>query len=262
MKKWLCDMFGLISNIQRCSTKDGPGLRTTVFLQGCTLNCFWCHNPETIDHKPQLMFNRNKCISCGICAEPDPDFKLDTFHKAEGCPAKALTVSGKRMQDSAVLIEILKDLPFYGEEGGVTFSGGEPLLQPEFLASLLKLCKDKDLNTAVDTAGNVPWKNIGMIADLVDVFLYDIKALDTRLHKKGTGADNCLILENLKNLLDMGKRIIIRIPAIPGFNDGGELERIIQYAKRLKKDYQKSICGIETLAYHNLGEDKAQRLTN
>ncbi|MCL2816167.1 MAG: glycyl-radical enzyme activating protein [Oscillospiraceae bacterium] len=261
---------GLISNIQRCSATDGPGLRTTVFLQGCNLRCFWCHNPETISPVPQIMYNRSKCIFCGSCAAACPvgaaTFKGGRFiikkEKCESClscsgacPAAALTVSGRLTAAAEAVREIMKDAPFYGSEGGVTFSGGEPLIQPDFLFTLLKLCKTKKINTAVDTAGNVPWENFEKIINLTDIFLYDIKAVSPEIHKKGSGADNRLILGNLDRLSGTGKRIIIRVPVIPDFNEGDEISRIKKYVGDIK-----NVTDIELLPYHNLGQDKAERI--
>jgi len=162
------------------------------------------------------------------------------------------------MSAREVFAEVVKDMPFYGKDGGVTFSGGEPLVQVGFLAELLRLCKAHGINTAVDTAGCAPWANIEAVMDLTDIFLYDIKAIDPNLHKSGTERNNRMILKNLDRILQAGKNIIIRIPVIPGFNDGRELERIKTYAEG-KKIIHKNLIDIELLPYHDLGAVKYER---
>jgi len=193
------------------------------------------------------MHNKDKCIGCVSCPRD-----------ASVCPANALTVSGKEMAAGDVFAEVIKDLPFYGKDGGVTFSGGEPLVQARFLAAMLELCKASGINTAVDTAGCVPWANIESIIGLTDIFLYDIKAIDPTLHKSGTERNNRIVLKNLDRILLSEKNVIIRIPVIPGFNGGQELERIKTYANAKKHDY-KNLIDIELLPYHDLGAVKYER---
>lgn len=209
-------MIGTIFNIQRLCTDDGPGIRTTVFLKGCNLRCAWCHNPESQNEKIEPMFFRNKCIGCERCKglENDPEFRC--FHGArEFC--------GKQTTAEDVVAEALRDAPFYkASGGGVTFSGGECMLQIDFLKELLAACKAEDIHTAVDTAGNVPFERFQEILPFTDLFLYDVKCIDSEKHRTYTGVGNKLILENLKKLLASDKDVWIRIPVIGGVNDTEE----------------------------------------
>ena len=218
-------MQGVVFNIQRHSIHDGPGIRTTVFLKGCNLRCLWCQNPESIDRNPQLQFYPQKCIGCGECRKVGDDIK----EKAAVCNAEALVLRGKIMTVDEVMFEVDKDRDYYKSSGGgVTFSGGEPLLQADFLKSLLIECKNRGYNTAVDTAGNVLWQTIESVMPYVDLWLYDVKLLDSDKHKNATGVSNETILNNLRKISSVaGSNIIIRVPVIPGINDEvGELENI------------------------------------
>ena len=193
---------GIVSNIQRFSLDDGPGIRTTIFLKGCNLACKWCHNPECIQSGKSLQFNAVQCVFCGACVSACPHhchvLKDGRHHLdrtacarcmacAAHCPARALAVNGRELSDDEVLCAILRDHTFYKSSGGgVTFSGGEPLLQPDFLVALLKKCKQNGLHTAVDTAGNVSWNIFEEIMPLVDLFLFDVKAATPQVHKNAT----------------------------------------------------------------------------
>ena len=243
-------------DIARNSYVDGPGIRTTVFFKGCNLHCAWCHNPESQSAKPQMMFYKHKCTGCGKCKEKCPNAleKCDLCSKCTlYCPHDAREICGKEYAVDAVLREILKDKSFYeASGGGVTFSGGECMLQIEFLTEVLKACKENGIHTAVDTAGHVPYERFEKILPYTDLFLYDVKCFDSEKHKQYTGVRNELILENLKNLLATDTPVWIRIPIIPTVNDTEE--EIQQF-----KDYIFS-CGkpekIELLPYHAMGEHK------
>lgn len=244
----------IIFDIQRNSFVDGPGIRTTVFFKGCNLRCKWCHNPESQSFEKQMMFYKDKCTGCGKCREVCPNHleKCDFCGKCElYCPTDARKICGREYTIEEVFAEIIKDKSFYDNSGGgVTFSGGECMLQPDFLYEILKKCKNAGIHTAVDTAGNVPWESFEKILPFTDLFLYDIKALSPELHKIGTGVSNELILENLKKLSGRAD-IIIRIPVIGGYNDNEtELKQIAEYLKEIK------IVKAEPLPYHAMGKHK------
>ena len=243
-----------IFDIQRGSFVDGPGIRTTVFFKGCNLRCKWCHNPESQSPKKQILFYKDKCIGCEKCKSICP-YNLESCEFcgkcALFCPNDARAICGKEYTIEEVLKEILKDKDYYGQNGGATFSGGECMLQIDFLEEILKSCKENGVHTAVDTAGNVQWEYFERILPYTDLFLYDIKCLSEDLHKNGTGVSNRLILENLKKLSKNSAEIIVRIPVIPQFNASlEEMKRIADFLKNL------SIRKIETLPYHSLGEHK------
>lgn len=261
-------MKGLIFNIQRFSIHDGPGIRTTVFFKGCSLRCFWCHNPESIHPHPQIQLFLQKCIGCGKCFEICPvgahcmidgervflrELCRNCGKCAEICYADALVLAGKWLTAREVMDEVEKDKPFYeNSDGGVTISGGEPLLQADFARALLEECKKEGLHTVVDTAGNVPWEAFEKVLPFTDLFLYDLKAADEEFHRHVTGAGNARILDNLKKLANSDKNIWIRIPIIPGVNDKvEEMEKLLMIIKELKQ-----IEYVELLPFHRLGEGK------
>lgn len=253
-------MKAQIFDIERNSFVDGPGIRTTVFFKGCNLNCRWCHNPESQSQKSQIMFYKDKCVGCGKCKEICPnDFqKCDFCGKCTiYCPVDARKICGKTYTVEDVFGEIIKDKLFYeNSNGGITFSGGECMLQIDFLFEILKKCKENNIHTAIDTAGNVPFHYFEKIMDHTDLFLYDIKCFSKELHKKGTGISNEQILSNLKKLSNkFNGDIIIRIPVIGGFND--ELDEMLKIKEFLKDISFKSI---EFLEYHKMGEGKYSSL--
>ncbi len=246
----------IISDIQRFCMHDGPGIRTTVFFKGCPLRCAWCHNPETQSDKKELLFYENKCIGCGICGACGNVACTACGECAENCPTGAREVVGKEYTAQELYNEIRKDIAFYGDKGGVTFSGGECMLQIEPLTQVLKMCKKNGIHTAVDTAGYVPFENFEKILPFTDLFLYDVKIFDSAKHKQYTGVDNARILSNLKRLFEAGARIWIRIPIIPTVNDS------VEEMKQIKAFLD--ACGkpekAELLPYHPMGESKKQAL--
>ena len=242
-------------DIERNSFVDGPGIRTTVFFKGCNLKCAWCHNPESQSTKPQMMFYRDKCTGCGKCKEicPTPDNCILCGKCTFYCPADARKICGKKYTVDEVFAEIIKDKAYYdNSDGGVTFSGGECMLQIDFLAEILKKCKENGIHTAVDTAGHIPFESFKKILPYTDLFLYDIKIFDTQKHKQYVGVGNELILENLKKLFKANAKIWIRIPIIPDVNDSIEEMQLIRDFLDTNGKPEK----IELLPYHAMGENK------
>ena len=263
---------GIVFDIKRYAIYDGPGIRTTVFLKGCLLNCPWCHNPEGRNEKPEFMWWAEKCIGCGdcrsACCKEAISFADDTLaiDKAKcdlcgnctgACSSEALKLVGDEMTVSQVLNVIEKDRPFYDQSGGgVTLSGGEPLLQPDFSLSLLKACKEKGIHTAVDTCGQVDSKVLIKISEHVDLFLFDLKLINQEKHQKFTGVSNKLILENLKRLSDSGWKTIVRFPLVPGVNDEeGDIRQMGEFVSSVGGRKEVNI-----LPYHRGGVEKSRRL--
>lgn len=247
----MIDMQGNIFNIQRFCTDDGPGIRTTVFLKGCPLSCVWCHNPEGQSFKPEILFYGDKCTGCGRCED------LTVNNTDFVCFNGAKEICGKTVDPDYVISEVLKDKIFYDSSGGgLTVSGGEPLFQPEFTLELLKKAKENGLHTALETCGFANAELMSRTAELTDLFLFDYKETDPVLHKKYTGEDNRLILDNLSLLNDLGKKVILRCPIIPGYNDRDDhFSGISKTAGRFK-----CIEYIEIEPYHSLGSGKYEAL--
>ena len=247
----------LIFDIKRSSTADGPGIRTVVFFKGCNLDCFWCHNPEGKGVSKERVFFKEKCIGCGSCREMcENDDKTCTVcgKCEETCPTGAIKIYGKPYTVSELFDIIKRDKAYFDATGGgVTFSGGECMLYPEYLSEIAEKCHERGISVAIDTAGCVPRESFERVLPYADIFLYDVKALDSELHKKGTGKDNTLILDNLDFLISSGKKIIIRVPIIPGFNEGDEVERVKKYAKNRG-------LSCELLPYHTFGDEKRRAL--
>lgn len=259
---------GVISDIQKFSIHDGPGIRTTVFLKGCPLKCRWCGNPETISHKPEIMFSADSCMGCEICLKTCPQGAIKAIPNqpllrnqdlciacgicAERCPKSALLLRGRSMSISELMTEIEKDMPFYKRSGGgVTLSGGEPFLQADFTKEVLKACTEKEIHTVVDTCGKTNWRSIEQSMEYIDLFLYDIKHLDPAVHKKGTTVSNELILENLTKLFKLGKNVLLSLPLIPGFNTSNEdIKQIGVFAR------DTGAKALRILPYHNYGRGK------
>ena len=262
---------GIIFNIKKFAIHDGPGIRTTVFLKGCPLRCQWCHNPESWLRKPEISLDQEKCIRCYQCVSLCPEqaiFLKDDYPYTDQkkcalcstcvsiCPAQARGIIGRRISTVKVIRELRKDLIFYQEsDGGVTFSGGEPLEQIDFLAELLLICKEESIHIAVDTCGYAPWSNLERILSLVDLWLFDLKILDEQKHKHYTGVSNQLILENLRRLSKKTKKIEIRIPLIPGVNDN--IEEMAEMAGLIRS---LSLSEVNILPFHRLGLEKYRRL--
>lgn len=263
---------GLIYNIQKFSLNDGPGIRTTVFLKGCMLNCLWCHNPESKSPKKQLMLHKERCIGCGACVHACPiglhSFSENGDHliKRESCTAcgaceaecvGALELVGREVCTDEILKEVLKEVPFFENSGGgLTVSGGEPLMQPEFTRHLLKAAKEKGLHTCIETCGYAKWEHIEALLPYVDIFLWDIKESDDERHRAYTGVSNKKILKNLYLLNATQANIILRCPIIPGFNDRKEhLTAIAQLAEELS-----CVQRIDIEPYHPLGRSKSESL--
>jgi pyruvate formate lyase activating enzyme len=263
---------GIVFDIKKFSIHDGPGIRTTVFFKGCPLRCWWCHNPEGLTPEPELMIQASRCIKCGAClvicthgaiswngneAITDAEKCVRCGACVAACYAEARQIVGREMTVPEVMAEIERDVPFYDESGGgVTFSGGEPLLQRDFLLELLRACKARGIHTAVDTCGSAPWEVLDSVREFVDLFLYDLKLIDDTLHRKFTGVSNALILSNLQALSQHGHGIIVRLPLIPGINDDEEnLHQIGSFAAALPH-----LTRIDVLPYHGLGDEKYSRL--
>ncbi len=266
-------MNGVVFNIQRFSIHDGPGIRTTVFLKGCNLRCFWCHNPESLSSQPEVQFFPEKCILCGACVATCPngaqllvtnesgsqerrylrDLCQGCFRCISECFSGALVQIGRSYSEEEILEEIERDREYYRYgQGGVTFSGGEPLLQKDFLVSVLKSCQRQGIHCAVDTAGNVAWNLLEEVVPWADLFLFDMKAFDEETHRRATGSGNRRIQENLRRLTKTGKEIWIRIPVIPGVNDSqAEIDAIGDYLAPLS-----NIRWVELLPFHTLGSEK------
>ena len=256
----MTDHNAMIFDIQRSSFVDGPGIRTTVFFKGCNLRCAWCHNPESQRAEPQMMLYKNKCTGCGACQKKCPH-KLERCELcgicALYCPHDAREICGKEYTVDKVMQEILKDKVFYETSGGgVTFSGGECMLQIDFLEAILKECKKHGIHTAVDTAGHVPFDRFERILPDTDLLLYDVKCYDSEKHKAYTGVDNRLILENLGKLLRTEQAVWVRIPVIPTVNDSVEEMRAI----RQFLDSYGYPDKVELLPYHAMGEHKYEAI--
>lgn len=261
---------GIVFDIMKYSVHDGPGIRTTVFLKGCPLSCAWCHNPESCSPQPQVMFFAERCIGCGDCAGvcsngvSRPAAGAVSWAGCTGCGSCAAVCStgaremtGRKMNAVEVLGEIERDVIFYDQSGGgVTFSGGEPLMQADFLRQLLAGCREREIRTAVDTTGFAPPDTLLGVSSLVDLFLYDLKLMDDRLHREHTGVSNRLILDNLRALATRHNNIVIRMPVIPGINDD---ERNIGETGRFVSTLP-GVRSMHILPYHRAGAEKYRRL--
>lgn len=262
-------MKGFITNVKHLAVHDGNGIRTTVFFKGCSLSCKWCHNPENITVANTLSFYENECILCGECVKACPKnvHKITPQHTIaredciycgtceRACPMECLKIYGKSVTAEELLLELKEDEAFYTHSGGgITFSGGEPLLQADFIAEACKKLPAYSVN--IDTCGQVEFECFEKVLPYTDCFLYDIKHMDEEKHKEGTGASNRLILENLQRLDALGAETEIRIPLIAGFNDDEEnLRKTADFIKTLKH-----CSGIKILPYHDLAQSKYEAM--
>ncbi len=262
-----------IFDIKKYAINDGPGIRTTVFLKGCSLNCEWCHNPESIPSQQQKMFSANKCIGSKKCIKHCPNNALTLTSKgiitnfdlctlcgkcAEVCPTKAIEIVGKEMTVEDVMKQIKREVFLMNNsEGGVTFSGGEPLLHHQYLIKLLDACGKEGIHRCIDTSGYASSNILMKIASKSELFLYDLKMTNDEKHKKWTGVSNKKILKNLKILAEMDKDIIIRIPLIGGVNDDDEN---IQNSAKFINSLNGKAPLVNILPFHNIAENKYKKL--
>lgn len=262
-------MKGTIFNIQRFCLHDGPGIRTTVFMKGCPLRCRWCHNPAGLSPKIQLQLLMDRCLGCGKCASvcachtwDEAEHKLDRvacrqcFACTEACPGGALTVCGEHVTTEELFAKVMADKDFYETDGGVTFSGGEPLLQADFVGKVAALVRQAGYTVAVDTCGEVPWEAFERVLPVTDIFLYDIKAVDTHIHQRATGVGNTRIMQNLRRLDACQKEIWVRVPVIPSVNDSAEeMTKIAELVESLS-----SVSRVTLMPYHSLGHHQYKAL--
>ena len=263
---------GRVFNIQRCSLHDGPGIRTTVFLKGCPLSCSWCHNPEGIEDAPVVMIYADRCLGCRECGEVCPiegggaapagepwdrSLCIGCGSCVEVCPADARELAGREYEVGELVDALERDRVFFDASGGgVTFSGGEPLAQATFLIDCLRECRRRGLRTAVDTCGLAPLETLRAVARLTDLVLYDLKHMDPVRHRAATGADNRLILDNLRALSSTQVELWVRIPLVPGFNDDPvNIERAGRFLDQLEGRQR-----IFVLPYHDLAGGKRERM--
>jgi pyruvate formate lyase activating enzyme len=265
----MVNMEGRIFRIKRFSIHDGPGIRTSVFLKGCPLNCIWCHNPEGISSEMTIWHHSNICISCGLCTSvcPTRAIKLTPDNKividrsgcnnsgecVKICPSQALQFTGSVVTDSQVLSEILKDKIFYeSSSGGMTLTGGEPLFQVDFSATILKSCKENGIHTAIETCLYTDTENIQKILEYTDLFITDLKIYNEELHRKYTGRSNEIILQNFRFIAESGRDIIVRTPVIPGITDSSEnKEAIRDFVRKTRFDIPVEYINFNPLTRNN-----------
>jgi len=266
------EITGRIFNIMRFSTHDGPGIRTTVFLKGCPLACWWCHNPENWGHVPGVVYIKDRCTGCGACVAAcphqalsltpegvlaDPDRCQGCGACVAACPAEARESTGRPIGLEELLQTVERDTPFYDQSGGgVTFSGGEPLAQPGFLMAALERCGRAGIHRAIDTSGYAEADVVRRAARSADLFLYDLKAMDPETHRRCTGVDNARILGNLRFLSEAGAEVVVRIPLVPGVNDDpANIAATGEFLAGLPRRHP-----VDLLPYHDTARGKYARL--
>jgi pyruvate formate lyase activating enzyme len=261
---------GVVFHIMRFSLHDGPGIRTAVFLKGCPLACWWCHNPESQNLEPEVLYSAERCRLCGDCALACPHGAIARTAArmtvndncelcgacVDACGAEARSIAGRTMTVTEIVAEIERDVVFFDESGGgVTFTGGEPFGQPELLEALLHACRARRIHTTIETCGAAARETVMRISGLADLILYDLKMLDAARHRQYTGAGNRNILENLKALVAAGRPVTVRIPVVPGVNDGVvEVRAACDYLATLR------VARVDLLPYHAAGAEKYRRL--
>jgi pyruvate formate lyase activating enzyme len=266
-------LTGITFNVQRFSTEDGPGIRTTVFLKGCPLRCTWCHNPEGLSPRPELMWYDVRCIGARDCLRACPEGALELtlegmqIHRerctacgacAQACPAAALEIIGREWTPESLFAEVQKDAVFYETSGGgVTLSGGEPMYQADFVVALARLCHQVGIPVALDTCGAAPWERYTQVLPLVDLVLYDLKIFHADRHRAGTGVDNERILSNAQRIAAAGKPVWVRTPVIPGYT--ADTANVAALGDFIAGELP-TVERWDLLAYTNLGKPKYHRL--